>query len=124
MRPMYEQEDMECKITHKIKNGTCVISLTGEFIRYQDVDQLQPELKRIMETKNFTRCVFNLKNLVLLNSKGLGLFITYYHALRKQKRELGICDCSPHVLNLVKITHLDTVFKVYDTEESALSAAG
>jgi anti-anti-sigma factor len=119
MRPLFEQEDTKCNVTHSIKNDTAVVSLTGEFITILDVDGVQAELKKIMEKKTFSRLVFDLKNLRHLNSKGLGLFITYYHALRKQQRELGICSCSPHVLNLVKITHLDSVFKIYDNEDQA-----
>lgn len=119
MRPLFEQEDTACNVTHSVKNDTCVVSLTGEFITILDVERVQSELKKIMEKKTFSRLVFNLKNLRMLNSKGLGLFITYYHALRKQQRELGICSCSPHVLNLVKITHLDSVFKIYDNEDQA-----
>ena len=121
MRPLFEQEDVECNITHRITKDICIVSLTGEFITINDVDRVQAVLKRIFEDKQFSRCIFNLKNLRHLNSKGLGLFITYYHALRKQKRELGLCECSPHVLNLVKITHLDRVFKMFDTESSALN---
>ena len=121
MTPTHQSEPAECSISHRIKNGVCIVRLTGDFITIYDVDRIQEHIKRLFDRDDYSKCVFNVKEVRHMNSKGLGLLITYYHALRAKQRVLGLSGCSPHVMNLLKLTHLDKVFKLYETEEEALA---
>ena len=121
MKSLQDQEPLECTISHRIKNDVCMVRLTGDFITIYDVDRIQKHVKGIFDDATFSRCIFNVQDVRHMNSKGLGLLITYFHALRGRQREMGLCGCSPHVMNLLKLTKLDTVFKLYQSEDEAVS---
>lgn len=70
-------------------------------------------------TQNFVISMDELKH---INSSGLGVLITLLTKARKKGGELILAQPSDFIKNLLLITKLNTIFRIYDSEQEALDA--
>jgi len=70
-------------------------------------------------TQNFVVSMNELKH---INSAGLGVLITLLTKARKKGGELILAQPSDFIKNLLLITKLNTIFRIYDSEEDAVAA--
>lgn len=66
--------------------------------------------------------VINLESLQHINSAGLGVLITLLTKARKHDGEVVLANPSSYIQNLLVITKLNSIFKIYDDSESAIGA--
>ena len=66
--------------------------------------------------------VIDLKKLQHINSAGLGVLITLLTKARKNDGEVVLANPSSYIQNLLVITKLNSIFKIFDDTESALGA--
>jgi anti-anti-sigma factor len=66
--------------------------------------------------------LINLKQLPYIDSSELGRLIRAHNAVRQAGGRVRLCHLSQRVMDLMKLTHLDTVLDIYGTEEEALAA--
>jgi len=57
-----------------------------------------------------------------IDSTGIGELVGYLGKFTTQNRKLILVNPSERILKLLKLAKLDTVFKIYDTEEEAIAA--
>ena len=66
--------------------------------------------------------VWSLKSLLLLPlTTGLGELIGYLQKFEDRQRKMALVKPSHRILALLKITKLDTVFKIFDSRETAMA---
>jgi len=75
------------------------------------------ELRR----SNFKHIIVDLSNVKLMNSSGLGMLVGGLSTLKKYDIAMSLAAVPAKVSELLKMTHLDEVFKIYDTVENAAS---
>ena len=68
------------------------------------------------------KILLNLKGVSYIDSSGIGELTGALTAVRRQGGELKLVNPSPTVVNLLRITRLDTLFDVRDNEESAIQS--
>jgi len=66
--------------------------------------------------------VFDLAGVKQLDSTGIGRFISTYNRVIQAGGTLGMAAAPNAVRQSFRVTRLDTVFKFYDTCDSALAA--
>ncbi|NWG12168.1 MAG: STAS domain-containing protein [Acidobacteria bacterium] len=66
--------------------------------------------------------VVDLKNLPYVDSTGLGRLIRAHISVRQSGGRVRLCNVTPRVMDLLKLSRLDTVLDIYATEEEALAA--
>jgi anti-sigma B factor antagonist len=96
-------------------------SLKGNLIIERDGMSLAEELNTSLEAgeRNFVVDLFELEH---LNSVGVGILITLLTRSRRVGGELVLSRPSAFIRNLLMITKLNQVFKVYDNLEDAQNA--
>jgi hypothetical protein len=57
-----------------------------------------------------------------IDSAGLGSLVRIFSGLRVDGGGLKLCHLSPHVMKVLKTTHLHTVIPAYETEREAVEA--
>jgi anti-sigma B factor antagonist len=62
----------------------------------------------------------DLGNVEVINSLGLGMIVAGYTSLKKNSIPLILISPTEKVQNLLKITHLDTIFKIYNSLDEFL----
>ena len=67
-----------------------------------------------------TRMVVNFENVQFLSSSALPVLITLNNKAKAKKVTIFLCCIKPDILNVFKITKLDSIFKIRDTELEAI----
>ncbi len=64
----------------------------------------------------------DLKGLPYLDSTGLGRLIRAHISVRQAGGRVRLCNVSRRVMDLLRLSRLDTVLDIYPSEEEALAA--
>ncbi len=72
--------------------------------------------------KGERKILLNLKGVTFIDSSGIGELTGALTAVQRQGGELKLVNPSPKVVDLLRITRLDTMFDIRDDENSAIQA--
>lgn len=73
-----------------------------------------------ISSKNVSKVVINMSNVEIINSSGLGMLVSGLSTLKKKNIDMLLIEVPEKVMSLLKMTHLDMVFKIYSDLDSAL----
>ena len=98
----------------------CVITVTG------DIDVMNAGQLRELLVEHYTagarHFVLDLREVSFLDSTGLGVLVAAHRRTRNGAGSLRLVVTSSALLQLLRITGLSQVFRVYTTPEDALAA--
>lgn len=86
-----------------------------------DGDQELGEAVRHFLEQGARKVVINFSKVSYLDSSGVGELVGCYTSVRNHGGDLRICGLNARIANLIRMTSLNTIFAVEDTEEEALS---
>jgi anti-anti-sigma factor len=106
-----------------------VFRLSGDLNSFL-LDTLKTDLSARAAKLGIFHVLINLNNVEYLTSKDLGVFVQIFHFLENGFREqeikgepiLAFCGLSEFVQEVMEMTRLETVFRIYQTEEEAIKA--
>lgn len=106
----------------KIKNieDITVISLAGNLLGESDSEALIGIISDSIKDKK-NRFIFNVKELVYINSTGLSILISSLTKSRNAGGDLLLVEIPKQLDSLLKITKLENIFPKFDTLEEALN---
>jgi len=92
------------------------------YIKGEVNGQTGMELKNsILEMfKEVNTVILSFKNVIYMNSSGLREIIDLLKRSKREKKELRLCEMSGDIRDMFSFTGLDKVFKIFDSESSAL----
>jgi anti-sigma B factor antagonist len=70
--------------------------------------------------KGARRLIINFGKVSYLDSSGVGELVGCYTAIRQHGGELRICCLNARISSLIKMTSLNSVFAVHETEDEAI----
>jgi anti-sigma B factor antagonist len=73
-------------------------------------------------SKGVNYFVIDLGKVEIINSSGLGMLVGALSNLKKRNTRLVLTQIPEKFINLLTMTHLNQVFKLYDSEEEAIKA--
>ena len=109
------------KLSQKEKEGVVILTLEGEMVGGPDATQLTETLHDLIEQEK-KRILVDLKQVDWMNSSGLGILIGAITTVRNSGGDLKLMNLSQKPMQLLKITHLDRVFDIFESEELALAS--
>jgi len=116
----YRTSPMPLELASKQVGRVMVITCRGRIAMGVETRALEQEVSRVtLGTKNV---VLNLTQVDFADSAGLGLLARIHRSLRTDRGDLKICGLRESLLRVFKITHLHTVFEIYELEERAVEA--
>ncbi|MBQ9372372.1 MAG: STAS domain-containing protein [Thermoguttaceae bacterium] len=68
----------------------------------------------------YQRVIVNFQNVKFMSSSALRVLITLNQTARSRKLALFLCCINPNILEVFKITKLDSLFKIRATEAEAV----
>ncbi|MDX1909273.1 MAG: STAS domain-containing protein [Bacteroidia bacterium] len=98
-----------------------ILHLSGNFIGEQDGGPMMMKVDEFMVEEN-PRFVLDLTGLRHCNSTGLGAMITVLSKARKAGGDVFLANPSAYIGNLLLITKLNTIFRVFNSVEEAAQA--
>ncbi len=70
---------------------------------------------------NLSMLVVDMSEVDLINSSGLGMLVSGMSTSRKQGTTFALIQIPPKVMNLLEVTHLNQIFKIFQNIEEAIS---
>lgn len=112
---------MSLSFEHSEKLGVQVFNLSGRLMEKSEADGLTAAVQDACNEER-SRIVLGLGGLEYMNSSGLNAILGLFTATRNSGGELAIGGVSEKVRQLLIMTKLNSVFKIYDTINAACEA--
>ena len=78
-------------------------------------------LENVLKNES-TNVIIDFTKIDYIDSTGIGELVGYLGKFTSQNRKLILVNPSERIMKLLKLAKLDAVFKIYNTEEEAVSA--
>jgi anti-sigma B factor antagonist len=98
-----------------------VIDLTGKLMGGYDADVFRDLVHELIEGGR-KKIVVNLAGIKWINSTGVGILITGYTTLRKNRGDLKLLNVSKKIESLLYVTKLNLIFECFDDEQAAIES--
>ena len=98
-----------------------VIDLSGKLMGGYDADVFRDLVHELIE-KGRKKIVVNLASIKWINSTGVGILITGYTTLRKNKGDLKLLNVSKKIESVLYVTKLNLIFECFDDENEAIKS--
>ncbi|MSV31580.1 MAG: anti-sigma factor antagonist [Bryobacterales bacterium] len=112
---------MELTLSERIKEGIVILDAKGQIVAGEGADRLREQLKAMAEAGP-ANVILNLAHVDYIDSSGLGALVMSFSALRKKEGTLKLLNLTRRNVELLVLTKLETVFEVYDDEQSAVNS--
>ena len=114
---------MSLTLNTKKVDGHIIVEASGTIEFGTSCLQLR-ELTRRLTTDGARYFVLDMSGISYMDSAGLGLLLSIYATIRNQGGDLKLLNVGPRVQELLKITHLNQVFEIFDDENQAIAKKG
>lgn len=118
MRAKTHETEMPFQYEISAINGLRLISLMGRFKEKEQSEELIVAFEEML-SKGKNSILLELSSLEYVNSSGLNLLIGMLTRAINAGGELAICGVSDKVRQLLVMTRLDLIFKIYGSVENA-----
>jgi len=112
---------MDLSLTERTKEGIVILDAKGQIVAGDGADRLRERLKALAEAGS-TNAILNLAHVDYIDSSGLGALVMSFSALRKKEGTLKLLNLTRRNVELLVLTKLETVFEVFDDEQSAVNS--
>ncbi|HJR57865.1 MAG TPA: STAS domain-containing protein [Vicinamibacterales bacterium] len=110
-------------ITESRVGDVAVISLTGRLVPDEE-DILLSERIDSLAGQGFTKVVVDLHDVTLVDSGGIGVLAAKFLSLRRRGGDLRLARLTERTERVLSVTHLLTVFEIFESVEQAVRSFG
>ena len=108
------------EISHReIAPATVVIALAGKLMLGPEGDRIVSLVEEFL-SHGKRRIVFDLSGVTVIDSTGIGRFISSFHKIAAAGGEMRMAGATGHVLQSFRVSLLDKVFRFYPSVEAAM----
>lgn len=101
-------------------NDVTVLDIQGVIKLGESAREFSSYLEKVLNDETGP-VMINFEAINYMDSTGLGELIGYLQKFEDRQRKMALVKPSHRILALLKITKLDTVFKIFDSRESAMT---
>lgn len=105
-----------------VSDTTSIIDIHGDISAF--AEQVLMEAYNEANTPSTRAFILNFTGLEYMNSSGIGLLVTLLIRVNRQKQHLLAYGLSDHYRHIFELTRLNEAIGIYDSEATALAAAG
>jgi anti-anti-sigma factor len=110
---------MGLEVKSRICENVHIVECKGHIVAGAEGDALEAILRKD-GARNLKQVVLHLGEVNRLDSMGLGLIMRHTTALRQRGGDLRLSHVLPVILDIFQLTRIDTVLKIFPTEDDAL----
>jgi anti-sigma B factor antagonist len=104
------------------EQATIVIFTEEKILEERDILELQETLSGIIEQTEKINLILDFTPVKFLSSAVLGLLIRVSKKVYEREGQLRLCNISPRIYEIFKITRLTKIFDIYPDRASALAS--
>ena len=102
-------------------SNTLIISLDGE-IDDHVAKSVRDKIDYVLLRKGIKNIIFDLSEIVFMDSSGIGLLMGRYRLLCQRKGKSAIVCTNRQVLKILKMSGILKLFKLYDDVDTAINS--
>jgi anti-sigma B factor antagonist len=114
-----ETEPLRIELAQAAHPGTRVITLEGPLV-INNLFEFQQELRN----GTWPVTILEMLGVPYMDSAGMGAIINYYVSCQKSGRRLIVCGLNYRVVELFKLTHVNTLISIVDDLDEAEALLG
>ncbi len=107
------------KYTLTEQNNTLIITFQGDLIGGSDSLELMDTINDKINN-GVAKAVINMNDVRYMNSSGIGILITIFTKFKNKNGNAVVSNASDQIIKLLTITKLDTVIKLFSTQDEAI----
>ncbi|MFH0963250.1 MAG: STAS domain-containing protein [Planctomycetota bacterium] len=100
---------------------TIVTFVDKKILDESNIQDIGDQLFELIEKHYKIDLLLNFENVEYLSSAALGKLITLNKKVKAENGKLKLCCIRPQIYDVFKITKLNKLFEIHDTEERALA---
>jgi anti-sigma B factor antagonist len=108
-------------ISERNRGDVVIVDLEGKVTMGEPIVQIRQVTRRLVGD-GARRAILNLEKVTYTDSSGMGEIIACYSILQEHGGMLKLAQVPPRVLELLKITKLDTVVEIFADEDEAVAS--
>lgn len=112
---------MELILTERFREGIAILDAKGQIVAGDSADLIRERL-RTLSASGTANAIVNLAGVTYIDSSGLGALVMSFSTLRKASGALKLLNLTRRNIELLVLTKLETVFEVFDDEQSAVNS--
>jgi anti-anti-sigma factor len=95
-----------------------VVVISGD-LTGQNVSMISSELSKYLQSES-AAVAMDLSGMTFIDSQGIGIFIYCSELFRKKQKRIYLLNPKTFIRNMLKDMSLDTVFRIFDSEQQML----
>lgn len=103
----------------EVSDGIFLMKIQKPEVHTLDVPELKDEMLRLIKDKGIKKLVLDLTEVRTITSSGIGIFLNVNQTLKSGFR---IVNPSPEVRNVLELTKLDSIVKIFETVDIAVKS--
>ena len=111
---------MALKVESKVSGDVFIVHCEGRIVFGDEGAVLRERVRQLLT--GTPKIVVNLSGVDHIDSGGLGILVGLFVSARNRGGELMLVSPSQHVTEVLRRTNLNTVFKVYGSDDEAVAA--
>ena len=108
-------------VSERYRRDVVIVDLEGKVTTGEPIVQIKQVTRRLV-ADGVRRVLLNLEKVTYTDSSGMGEIIACYSILREHEGMLKLVQVPPRVLELLRITKLDTVVEIFETEDEGVDS--
>ena len=113
-------ESAKSRISVEYAENATIVTFTDEkILEEKDIQTLHKSLMSVIEQGGRINLILDFCDVRFLSSSVLGLLIRVSKKIYEQAGQLRLCNISPKIYEIFKITRLTKTFDIYNSIESA-----
>jgi anti-sigma B factor antagonist len=105
------------------REGVLVLTfLPGAVLDAMAIDRASAGVKELIRSAPETHFLFDLQHVPYLSSSALGMLIGLHRRIVQRQGRLKLAGIGPQVMEVFRMTRLDSAFNIYDNCASAVEA--
>jgi anti-sigma B factor antagonist len=109
-------------IVDRMAGEVVVLDVKGHMTLAEPESLLFSYVTRLMQENGHRKFVVNLRHLAFIDSVGIGEIVRSFTHLARHGGSLKLCEVGPRVREVLEVTHLDTIIRMFDSESDALQS--
>jgi anti-sigma B factor antagonist len=87
-----------------------------------NIQQIGEEIRRLVEAQQAPKLLISFANVDHLSSAALGTLITINNQVKDRAGQLRLANIDPQIYEVFKITKLDRIFQIHDSNDKAMAS--
>ena len=112
---------MSMKVAIRQVDGVTILDLSGRITLGEGSITLRDSVRDVL-AKGSKKILLNLAQISYIDSSGIGEMVSAFTSVKNAGGELKLLNLTQKVHDLLQITKLYTVFDIWDSEASAITA--